>query len=90
MIKILLESAFFIGLLFNAFLFVPQAIKLYRLKSSSELSVITFLGFNVIQALTAIHAYLANDKLLLIGTLLSFVTCLSVTGLIIIYRKKRE
>lgn len=81
-----IETGFFIGLLVNALLFVPQAIKLYRLKSSEDISIITFAGFNAIQAFTALHAYLIQDNLLLVGSMLAFVTCGCVTLLTFIYK----
>lgn len=81
-----IETGFFIGLLVNALLFVPQAIKLYRLKSSQGISMITFAGFNVIQAFTAMHAYLVHDTLLLLGYVFSFITCGAVTLFAFLYR----
>lgn len=86
----IIEVAFFLSLIANAILFIPQAYKLYKLKTSKEVSSITFLGFNVIQMLTAIHAYLAGDKLLLIGMLLAFITCGTVTFLSILYSNKKS
>lgn len=85
-LKFFLETGFFLGLLANAFLFVPQALALYRLKESKSVSLITFLGFNVIQVFTAIHAYLVSDSLLLIGSILAFITCGTVTFLVFLYR----
>jgi MtN3 and saliva related transmembrane protein len=85
-LKIFLESGFFLGMLVNALLFVPQALTLYRLKEAKSVSLITFLGFNIIQAFTAIHAYLVSDYLLLIGSILAFITCGTVTFLAILYR----
>ena len=84
--KSFIELGFFIGLLINALLFIPQAVKLYRAKTTKGVSAITFLGFNVIQLFTAVHAYSAHDSLLLIGTLLSFVTCGVVTFFAFAYR----
>jgi MtN3 and saliva related transmembrane protein len=81
-----IETAFFIALVANAAVFIPQAIKLYRTKSSREVSFATFLAFNIIQLLTAAHAYLANDILLLVGSILSFITCAIVTYLAFLYR----
>ena len=84
--RYLIEAGFFIGLLTNALLFVPQAIKLYRVKTTKEISSLTFLGFNIIQFFTGIHAYLASDYLLLTGSVLAFITCGVVTVLAFLYR----
>lgn len=86
----LLEAAFFLALVANALLFVPQAWKLYKLKTSKELSLATFFGFNIIQVLTAIHAYLGNDILLLIGSVLAFISCGAVTYLSLLYRFRQQ
>jgi len=82
----LVDTIFSLGLLFNVFLFIPQAIKIYKKKDASELSLLTFAGFNIMQLFTAWHAYLAKDYLLMTGFALSFVTCGIVTGLIIKYK----
>jgi len=75
------------SLFFNALVFIPQAIKIFKAKSSGELSLFTFLGFNIMQLLTVWHGYLEQDYTLMIGFLLSFITCGMVTILIIFYSK---
>lgn len=84
--KDLAEIGFFLSLLANALLFVPQALKLYRAKTAKGVSFLTFFGFNIIQTFTGIHAYLANDWILLIGSVLALFTCGIVTTLAYIYR----
>jgi MtN3 and saliva related transmembrane protein len=46
-----------------------------------------FLGFNMIQFVTALHGYMVKDYILMWGYMLSFFTCGWVVVLIIIYRK---
>ena len=82
----IIETFFGLGLFINAVLFIPQAIKLYQQKDSSELSLTTFIGFNTIQLLTMLHGFIYKDYLLAVGYILSFITCGIVTMLIIIYR----
>ena len=89
-LKYFLEVGFFLGLLANAALFIPQAMKLYKGKIAREISPITFLGFNIIQLFTAVHAFLNDDYLLLIGNLLAFVTCGMVTVMSFMYRPARK
>ena len=85
-IKYIVEVAFSLGLMAKALMFAPQAWKLYKAKKSDELSVLTFLGLNIMQLLTVLHAYFNQDHLLMIGVLLSFIFCSSVTFMIIFYR----
>lgn len=85
-IKHIVEIAFGLGLMAKALMFAPQAWKLYKTKKSDELSLLTFLGLNIMQLLTVLHAYFNQDQLLMIGVLLSFIFCSSVTFMIIFYR----
>jgi len=80
---------FFFGLIFNAVLFIPQAVKLYRLKDSKEVSAITFTGFWFVNLFTFLHAYITKDYLLFWGTSLSVFLSGLVVILIIYYRVKR-
>jgi MtN3 and saliva related transmembrane protein len=88
--KNFIETFFSLGLFINALLFIPQIIKLYKTKSSEGFSLITFFGFNFIQIFTIFHGYLHHDILLMFGYILSFVTCGSVTYLIILYKRTRN
>ena len=85
---LLINIFFILGLFFNAALFIPQAIKIFHVKNASGVSLITFAGFNIMQFFTVLHGYLSKDYLLMIGFLLSFITCGIVTGLILFYRGK--
>lgn len=70
---------FGLGLFFNVFLFIPQAITIFKTKDTRGNSVITFLGFNIMQFFTAWHGYLVKDYLLMVGFCLSFIACGAVT-----------
>ncbi|MBN2689242.1 MAG: hypothetical protein JXR42_01360 [Gammaproteobacteria bacterium] len=85
-----IEVIFSCGLFINAMLFIPQAIKLFKTKDSRELSLLTFAGFNVIQAFVILHGIVEKDPLLIIGYTFSFMTCGSVTVLTLRYRLKRR
>ena len=82
-----IEFTFVCGLLFKAILFIPQAVKIYKAKKSEEISLLTFVGINIMQLLTILHAYLHRDYILMFGVLLSFLFCGAVTSMIILYRK---
>jgi MtN3 and saliva related transmembrane protein len=76
------------GLLVNAGLFVPQAIKIFKTKSAKEVSLMTFAGFNILQFIGILHGYLQGDPYLLVGMIASFLACGAVTSLALIYRNK--
>lgn len=86
MIQLAIETLFSAGMFINAILFIPQAIRLFQTKNSQGFSLITFAGFNAIQFFTILHGYLHKDYLLMIGTIISFLTCGVVTVLIAWYR----
>jgi MtN3 and saliva related transmembrane protein len=77
------------GLLGNAALFVPQAIAVWRKKTDEGVSLVTFGGFCVLQILGVIHGHYQQDRSLMIGLGVSFLTCGTVTFLTIYYRVKR-
>jgi MtN3 and saliva related transmembrane protein len=79
---------FGLGFIFNASLFIPQAIKIIKTKSARDVSLITFAGFNFIQVNGVFYGYYQNDLILMYGNLISFITCGIVTLLAIYYRNK--
>jgi MtN3 and saliva related transmembrane protein len=87
LLKYFIEIVFSVGLFINALLFIPQIIKLYKTKDSEGLSLVTFVGFNLIQLFAVFHGYLHKDYLLMAGFLLSIITCGTVTIMIILYKK---
>ena len=84
-----IEIFFSIGLFINALLFLPQIIKLYKQKNSQDISLLTFLGFSIIQFFTAYHGYIVKDYKLMYGFILSFALCSIVNILIIYYRLRK-
>ena len=87
-LKYFIELMFGLSLFFNAMLFIPQAIGLFKAKEAKNVSLITFAGFNIMQIFTILHGYLNKDYVLMFGVLLSFVFCGINTFLIVLYRKK--
>lgn len=85
--KYFIEIMFGLGVFFNALLFIPQAIQLFRTKDAAGLSLFTFVGFNIMQLFTVLHGYLNKDYVLMWGFLLSFILCGIVTIMIIFYKK---
>lgn len=80
---------FGLGLLGNALLFVPQAIAVWRKKSDEGISLITFGGFSILQAIGIVHGGYQRDFSLIIGMAASLLTCGTVTSLTIFYRLRR-
>ncbi|MDR2724037.1 MAG: hypothetical protein LBB25_02410 [Holosporaceae bacterium] len=82
-----IEIIFGIGMFLNAILFIPQAIKIYNKKNSDGLSVVTFIGFNIVQLSAVFHGYIHEDLILMFGSMLSFFLCGVVTFLITFYKR---
>jgi len=87
--KQIFEWLFGLGLGCNALLFVPQVLAVWRKKSDEGISLITFGGFSVLQAIGIIHGFYQHDLSLILGMVASLLTCGSVTALTIYYRARR-
>lgn len=87
---LIIETLFGVAMFANACFFIPQAMKLYHLKDSTEVSLISFLGFLSIQFVVVLHGLIVQDRLLVYGTAISMLTCGSVVFLTIYYRLKRK
>ena len=88
--KEIVAWVFGVGLLGNAALFVPQVLAVWRKKSDDGISLITFGGFNVLQAIGIVHGYYQQDWSLIIGMSASLLTCGAVTFLTLYYRMGRK
>lgn len=84
----IVDTFFFIGSVVNALLFLPQAYKIFKAKHAKDVSLPTFLGFNLIQIITGAHGALYHDTILVIGTILNFIACFLVTSLIFYYKDR--
>jgi MtN3 and saliva related transmembrane protein len=80
---------FGLGLLCNALLFVPQVIAVWRKKTDEGVSLITFGGFSVLQAIGIVHGIYQRDQSLILGMAASLLSCGTVTMLTIFYRLRR-
>ena len=88
--KQIVAVVFGLGLLGNAALFVPQALAVWRKKTDEGISLITFGGFNVLQAIAIVHGFYQHDLSLIVGMVASLITCGAVTCLTLLYRAKRR
>ncbi|MCG3121543.1 MAG: hypothetical protein ALAOOOJD_04677 [bacterium] len=84
----IIATFFGISLLINAGLFLPQAWKVWRSKSSQHISLVTFVGFHIIQTLGMLHGYYQRDFSLFWGMVINNVTCGFVTVLALKYRRQ--
>jgi MtN3 and saliva related transmembrane protein len=87
--KEIVALIFGLGLGCNALLFVPQALAIWRKKSDEGVSLLTFGGFNILQAIGIVHGHYQGDPSLVYGMAASLLTCGVVTALTIYYRVRR-
>ena len=87
--KEIVAVIFGLGLLGNALLFVPQVIAVWRKKTDEGISLITFGGFSVPQAIGIVHGLYQQDLSLILGMAASLLTCGTVTALTVYYRVRR-
>jgi len=87
--KQIVAIIFGLGLGCNALLFVPQVIAVWRKKSDEGISLITFGGFSILQAIGIVHGLYQQDLSLTLGMAASLLTCGAVTALTIFYRMRR-
>jgi len=87
--KEFIAVVFGLGLLCNALLFVPQAIAVWRKKSDEGISLVTFGGFSILQAIGIVHGVYQRDFSLIVGMAASLLSCGTVTLLTVFYRVRR-
>ena len=87
--KQMVAVIFGLGLVCNALLFVPQVIAVWRKKSDEGISLITFGGFSILQAIGIVHGLYQQDFSLILGMAASLLTCGTVTALTFYYRVRR-
>ncbi|HUV69183.1 MAG TPA: hypothetical protein VMW15_05935 [Terracidiphilus sp.] len=87
--KQIVAIIFGLGLGGNALLFVPQIVAVWRKKTDEGISLITFGGFSILQAIGIVHGLYQQDLSLTLGMAASLLTCGTVTTLTILYRMRR-
>jgi MtN3 and saliva related transmembrane protein len=87
--KEIVAIIFSLGLLDNALLFVPQVLAVWRKKSDEGISLVTFGGFSVLQAIGIVHGLYQHDFSLILGMAASLLSCGTVTALTLLYRVRR-
>ena len=84
----IIEFIFSLALFFNALLFIPQALKIFKTKASKNISLLTFSGFLLIQLTTVLYGIIKHDHFLIFGYLFSMITCGLVIVLAFIYKNR--
>jgi len=87
--KQIVAVIFGLGLGCNALLFVPQIIAVWRKKTDEGISLVTFGGFSILQAIGIVHGLYQHDLSLILGMAASLLTCGGVTGLTFFFRVRR-
>ena len=88
--KQIVAVIFGLGLICNALLFVPQVLAAWRKKTDEGISLITFGGFSILQAIGIVHGIYQQDPSLILGMAASLVSCGTVTALTLFYRLRRK
>jgi len=70
----------------TTFGFVPQAIKIYRTKSSQDVSLVTLLQFTVGVTFWAIYGFFLGDLIIILANIVTFTTLLVTLALYYKYR----
>lgn len=84
--KDIVDILYAIGLFINAMVFLAQAYKIKKARSCSGVSLLTFVGFNIVQVFYILNGILFHDPDLIYGTIPSLITCQILIWLIIYYR----
>lgn len=69
---------------------VPQAVAVWRKKTDEGISLVTFGGFSVLQAIGIVHGVYQHDLSLILGMAASLLSCGTVTLLTVYYRTQRR
>ena len=88
LIKDLVEGQYGMGLLINALLYIPQAVRIFQQKASDELSLIMFVGFWLLTLSQVIYGFYIGNHLIAWGTSATLITSGLVLCLIIAYRRQ--
>ena len=78
-----------IAALLTTFGFVPQIIKMYRSKSSHDVSLVTLLQFGVGTGLWAIYGIHIKDSIVIMANIVSFLTIMIAVVIYYLYRRKK-
>lgn len=84
-----MDGYFLVGIaaaLLTTFGFVPQTVKMYRVKSVKDVSLATLFQFGVGVALWALYGFYRNDAIIVTANTISFVILVAAITLYYHYR----
>ena len=87
MYREVIETIFSLGLFINALSFIPQIIRIIKERSTKGVSLITFSVFFITQASAVLYGLMIDSWILVVGYLLSMLTCGPVISLIFYFRR---
>ncbi|NCX93259.1 MAG: hypothetical protein EBX40_01100 [Gammaproteobacteria bacterium] len=85
-LELIVNTIFGFGLFINGLFFIPQIIRLFRERSSTHLSAITFCGFCGIQISQILYGKLHHLPIMMWGNAFSLLFCGLTTFLLFYYR----
>jgi len=89
-VKTTVDIIFGFGLFINAIIYLPQVIKIIRLKEAKDLSFVTFFGICLLQLVMGLHGYFHQDYVLMVGMWASLIVSAFLTYLIVLYGNKKH
>ncbi len=84
LVDMVVASALFI----NAALFLPQIIRIYRVREANAISIGMLVGMVIVSACGTLHGHFHHQHLVLLGYLLVFFMSLAVLAMTAYYRIK--
>lgn len=88
--KTIIDILFGLGLFINALLFVPQLLRIVRVKSGHDISLLTFAGFFILNLISSIYGYYHSDWIMVIGYAVSALMCVLIVLATLIYRSGED
>lgn len=76
-----------VAALLTTFGFVPQILKMYRMKSVNDVSLVTLFQFSVGVALWTLYGIYRSDNIIIAANAVSFMTLVVAIALYFHYRK---
>ncbi len=76
-----------VAALLTTFGFVPQILKMYRIKSVQDVSLVTLFQFSAGVALWTLYGIYRNDIIIIAANAVSFITLVAAIALYYYYRK---
>lgn len=87
--KLAVDVLYSLGLFINASVFVAQSYSIYKKKTSEQVSLFTYVGFNILQVFGVVNGYMFHDPAQMYGMIPSLITCNILVWFIIYFRREK-